>query len=194
VTAPAAAVAAPVATEVKSDDPPKPAPDATEPRKLPPPVPSPKNRAAGQPPKRTGEIAVFISRKEKKLFVRQGFVPVFEVPVTIERPDQPLGTHVFTAVAFSDSGAGMRWNVMSIAAEPARTLAPKIGSKAAPPAKPVEVYPPQTPGQALDRIKIPPEAIDRISEILTPGSSLVISDEGLGGETGTGTDFIVLTR
>ena len=41
---------------------------------------------------------------------------------------------------------------------------------------------------------MPKEAVDRISELLIPGSSLVISDEGLGRETGRGTEFIVLTR
>jgi len=46
----------------------------------------------------------------------------------------------------------------------------------------------------LDRIQIPQEALDRIGEILSPGASLVISDQGLGSETGEGTDFIVLTR
>jgi hypothetical protein len=46
---------------------------------------------------------------------------------------------------------------------------------------------------ALDRVTIPQEAIDRISELLTPGSSLIISDEGLGRETGRYTEFIVET-
>jgi hypothetical protein len=36
--------------------------------------------------------------------------------------------------------------------------------------------------------------IDRISQLIVPGSSLVISDQGLGDETGEGTDFIVVTR
>ena len=36
--------------------------------------------------------------------------------------------------------------------------------------------------------------MDRVGELLIPGSSLVISDEGLGRETGRGTEFIVLTR
>ena len=45
---------------------------------------------------------MFVSRKEGKLFVRKGFEPVFDVPVTIERPERPLGTHVFTALAFKD--------------------------------------------------------------------------------------------
>ena len=41
---------------------------------------------------------------------------------------------------------------------------------------------------------MPKEAVERISELLIPGSSLVVSDEGLGRETGRYTEFIVLTR
>ena len=140
-------------------------------------------------------MAVFISRKEKKLFVRQGFAPLFDVPVEIEHPEQPLGTHVFTALGFSDEGAHMRWNVMSVAGEPARPLlSAKIGPKAQPAARVEDVRVPQTAAQALDRIQIPQQALDRIGEILSPGASLVISDQGLGEETGEGTDFIVLTH
>ena len=46
----------------------------------------------------------------------------------------------------------------------------------------------------LARIDIPQDAIDRISAMMVPGSSLVVSDQGLGEETGEGTDFIVVTR
>ncbi len=49
-------------------------------------------------PLKPGPIAVFISRKEGKIFVRKGFEPVFDAPVTFEQPDQPLGTHVYTAL------------------------------------------------------------------------------------------------
>jgi hypothetical protein len=38
---------------------------------------------------------------------------------------------------------------------------------------------------------MPQEAVERISELLIPGSSLVVSDEGLGRETGRYTEFIV---
>jgi hypothetical protein len=47
---------------------------------------------------------------------------------------------------------------------------------------------------ALDRIEIPQDAIQQISELLTPGSSLMISDYGISSETGPYTDFIVLTH
>jgi lipoprotein-anchoring transpeptidase ErfK/SrfK len=190
-SAPEAAASVPEAGAPAATDPSKPASDAVDPAKSPP-TPA---KAASTPVKHTGTVAVFISRKEKKLFVRQGFTPLFDVPVEIEHPEQPLGTHVFTALGLSEDGAAMRWNVMSMTAEPPRPqIAAKIGPKAHLEARPAEPYLPSTPAQALDRIQIPQEAIDRIDEILAPGASLVISDQGLGPETGDGTDFIVLTR
>src|SRR5262249_18283468 len=45
---------------------------------------------------------------------------------------------------------------------------------------------------ALDRITIPPDAVQRISELVLPGSSLIVSDEEASKETGQQTDFIVL--
>ena len=191
--APAAATEPP-ATGPALDDPPKPAGDAIDPAKATPLPALPRTRTIELPVKHTGTVAVFISRKDKKLFVRQGFEPLFDVPVEIEHPEQPLGTHVFTALGFSDEGAHMRWNVMSVAGEPPRQLSAKIGPKAQPASRVEDVRVPQTAAQALDRIQIPQEALDRIGEILSPGASLVISDQGLGEETGEGTDFIVLTR
>jgi lipoprotein-anchoring transpeptidase ErfK/SrfK len=194
---PAAAADEPaVVTKPVLADPPKAPPDAIDPSKATPLPALPKTRSVDQTVKHTGTVAVFISRKEKKLFVRQGFQPLFDVPVEIEHPEQPFGTHVFTALGLTDNGTRMRWNLMSIAAEPVRqVLSAKIGPKAHMDARVVEDHlPPQTAAQALDRVKIPQEAIDRIGEILSPGASLVISDQGLGQETGVGTDFIVLTR
>jgi hypothetical protein len=196
-TVPAAPADAPaVATTPTVADPSKPAPDAVDPAKAAPIPTLPRTRSADQPVKRAGAVAVFISRKEKKLFVRQGFEPLFDVPVEIAHPEQPFGTHVFTALGLIDNGARMRWNVMSIAAEPAhQMLSAKIGPKAHLVARaPEDHLPPQTAAQVLDRIQIPQEAVDRIGEILSPGASLVISDQGLGPETGVGTDFIVLTH
>ena len=38
---------------------------------------------------------------------------------------------------------------------------------------------PDKANAALDRIEIPQDAVERISELLTPGSSLIISDYGI---------------
>jgi lipoprotein-anchoring transpeptidase ErfK/SrfK len=144
-------------------------------------------------PLKPGPVSVFISRKEGKLFVRKGFDPVFDVPVTFEG-DAPFGTHVYTAVALNDDNT-FRWHVMSM---PGGAAAVKKVEKVekGKGRKVVEVVagPAATATQALERVNIPQEAIDRISELMSPGSSLIISDKGISGETGKGTDFIVLTR
>ena len=132
--------------------------------------------------------------------MKTGEVPVFDMPVEIANPDEPLGTHVFTALEVLDGGAGMRWNALSIAGAESRTAGSSERKQAgrskfdSPLKQPLLAKPPSTAAQALDRIKLPQEAIDRVSEILIPGSSLVVSDYGLGGETGRYTDFIVLTH
>jgi hypothetical protein len=90
----------PKATPVSSDAV-KPSPTVDPPKPL-----LPSYKATDQPGKRTGQVAVFVSRKEKKVFVRQGFVPLFELPAAIDDPDQPLGTHVFTALAVTGDVPG----------------------------------------------------------------------------------------
>ena len=69
---------------------------------------------------------------------------------------------------------------------------PRRGEKAKPVEKPVA--PAISAAEALDRIDLPDEALQRIGNAWKPGASLVVSDQGLGDETGRGTDFIVVTR
>ena len=145
-------------------------------------------------------ISVFASLKEGKLYVRQGWKPLFEAPVRFERPDQPLGTHVYTAMGMKTGGKGLRWTVVSIPSVTGRVAEVKVAdnsrkSRIDRPAKVIEVEPPvPSPGAALDRIVMPPELVERISELMTPGSSLIVSDNRLSDETGEYTDFIVLTK
>jgi len=51
-----------------------------------------------------------------------------------------------------------------------------------------------TAAQALERFEMPKDAVDRISELLAPGSALIVSDNALSDETGLETDFIVATQ
>lgn len=138
-------------------------------------------------------VSVFVSRKTQRLYVRQAFQPILEIPITIQDADRPIGTHVFTAM--ERTGSEMRWSVVSLVGghldgngnEPnsaahgsrdgeAETVSPDVsGAKA-----------------ALDRIAIPQDTVDRIAEIVSPRSSLIISDEALSSETGKGTEFVAL--
>ena len=54
---------------------------------------------------------------------------------------------------------------------------------------------PDSPAEALDRITIPADAMARITDALSTGASIIVSDQGItAGETGEGTDFIVSLR
>jgi hypothetical protein len=186
-----AATPATPAVETPGAEPEKRDPTDAEPRK-----PAPPRNRAGEPVKTSGQVAVFISKREKKIFVRQGFIPLFEMPIEIANPEQPLGTHVFTAMALQDGGDRMRWNAISMPAENLSRSVDIRGGKRGRNAEPVVAHDgkPSTAAEALNRINLPPEAVERISELLTPGSSLVVSDHGLGRETGRYTEFIVLTQ
>ncbi len=145
-------------------------------------------------------VSVFVSLKEGKLYVRQGWQPLFEAPVTFEQPDQPIGTHVYTAMGLKADGNGLRWTVVSIPSSIKPKVEPKASENGRKPrndraVKAVEIVT-QLPSAsaALDRIVIPPDAVERISEMMMPGSSLIVSDNKLSDETGAYTDFIVLTR
>jgi L,D-transpeptidase-like protein len=156
--------------------------------------------AKPEPPKITGRIAVFISRKDSRLYVRQNFSPLFEAPVTIAPSDRPLGTHVFTAGIDSTDPNAVHWSVVSVpmkARAIERSLEDeqilrhrRIAPGAALESRPLPV--PDTPAEALDRISVPSDVMARINEALTTGASIIVSDQGLNqGETGEGTDFIV---
>jgi hypothetical protein len=110
-------------------------------------------------------VSVFISRKTQRLYLRRGFEPVLDLPVTIQNPEQPIGTHVFTAVAKSE--AGLRWSVVTINdAADARS--------------------------ALDRVTIPQDVLDRIAPTASARSSIIVSDEALSPETSKGTEFVAV--
>jgi hypothetical protein len=149
---------------------------------------------AGVAPKKIVPISVFVSRKLSKLFVRQGFSPLFDVAVKIENPQEPLGTHVFTAMEFQSEGAAIRWTVVSIPDEFPRIEGATKERKAPVKQTTLSIPSPDKANAVLNRIEIPQDAVQRISELLTPASSLIISDNGFSHETGKDTDFIVVTH
>jgi lipoprotein-anchoring transpeptidase ErfK/SrfK len=151
-------------------------------------------------PLRPGPISVFVSRKERRLFVRKGFEPLFDVPVTIVNPERALGHHVFTAMSVSD--AETRWTVVSLPTERVKPVVRVVEGERSAQKRNRRAYtefvsgpPAASPREALDRIEIPSDAVTRISELMAQGATLIVSDEGLGRETGRETDFtVVLTK
>jgi hypothetical protein len=182
----------PSTPDVKQDQ--APAPDKAA-------APKPDPAASATTPKRAGQIAALISRKDARLYVRQNFSALFDVPVTIAPSDRPLGTHVFTVRVDKDDASVLRWSVVSLPAparyaerrdEDERALRRrKIAGAVAVKALPVA----NSAAEALDRLSIPADAMARITEALSTGGSIIVSDQGISaGETGEGTDFIVSLR
>jgi hypothetical protein len=141
-------------------------------------------------------ISVFISRKEGRLYVRQRWTPLFDVPVAIRNPELPIGTHLFVAMEPAPEGAPLRWMSVTVpesAAGPAASRNARNMSRANPePAASSAI--PETAAGALSRIEVPEDALKRISDRTWTGASLIISDHAMSGETGAYTDFIVTTR
>jgi hypothetical protein len=150
--------------------------------------------AARQMARELEPVSVLISRKTQRLYVRQGFEPILESPVTILDADSPIGTHVFTVMARTDNDTKLRWNVVSLDSGRSHggVVEPQ-GRARVGPGRDVEPMPtdPGSAKAALDRIVIPQDVLDRIAGI-APRSSLIITDEALSSETGKGTDFVVL--
>src|SRR5262249_28515925 len=121
-------------------------------------------------------VSVYISRATQKLYVRRNthkelpdggemFDATIEVPIAIRDPDKRIGTHVFTAMARND--AGLRWSAVTI----------DDGDDAR---------------NALDRITIPQDVLDRIGPTALPRSSIIVSDEPLSRETNYRTEFVAV--
>jgi len=120
-------------------------------------------------------VSVFISRAAQKLYVRRDThkqepdggerFDTIEVPVTIQNPGKPIGTHIFTAIARTKDG--LRWTAVTI----------DSGDNAK---------------DALDRITVPQEVLDRIAPTALPRSSIIISDEPPNRETNYRTEFVVV--
>ncbi|HLI98400.1 MAG TPA: L,D-transpeptidase, partial [Bradyrhizobium sp.] len=151
--------------------------------------------------KHSGPIAVFVSRKDSKLYVRQNFSPLFDVPVMITADERPLGTHIFTAQVDSGDAKLLHWSVVSLPLKAAdrrgeeehSSRGRKSASLGSIATKPLPM--PDSPTEALDRLNWPAEVMAKIYETVSAGGSIIVSDQGIAaGETGEGTDFIVPLR
>jgi len=150
--------------------------------------------AARQVARQFEPVSVLISRQTQRLYVRQAFEPILESPVTILDADRPIGTHVFTAMERTNGDTNMRWSVVSLdGGRPHGGVVEPQGRARGGHGRDVEpmLTDPSSAKTALDRIVIPPDALDRLAGI-APRSSLIITDEALSSETGNGTDFVVL--
>lgn len=124
-----------------------------------------------------------------QILVRQKFKPVFEAAIGIREPEKGLGTHFLEASHVDRFKGKVDWRSVSIDNHlPAPTLK-RLGITE--PADDAALF---TAEAALARLDIPDDVRAKIETMLSEGSSITISDSGIGPETGDGTDFITVTR
>lgn len=149
--------------------------------------------AASEAKRMTIPVSMFVSLKTQRLYVRQGHEPVAEYPISITDPGKPIGTHVFTAVDYEKGAEALRWTAVSLNRRAGREVA-QLTSRKNKIDVATEPYPTDAAAAAaaLDRVTIPEDVLNRFSTSMYPGSSLIVSDEGLSKETNNATDFVVL--
>ena len=114
------------------------------------------------------QVAGKVEPPQGHLYVRQDFNRVFDVPVAFRNPEQTLGTHVFTSM-FDRGDTKGQWMAISL----------EGGDSAS----------------VLDRIEIPGDIRQMISERLAPGSTLIIADTSINSAIlPEGDDFLVLAN
>ncbi|WP_431554999.1 L,D-transpeptidase family protein [Methyloceanibacter sp.] len=104
------------------------------------------------------------------LYVRQEFDDVFDTAVSFRNADEPLGTHVYVALNFAPGDTKTNWVTLDV----------QDGGGAAAP---------------LDRLEIPDDVRQKISERLTPGSTFIVADTSINSANlPRGGDFVVLAK
>ena len=146
--------------------------------------------------RRARPLSIFISLKAQRIYIRQGFEPVFEAPIEVDDPGT-VGTHVLTALGYDSSGDNFVWQLVTAQQPRLATNADDRPGKKKREGQQVAVGSPmnvEAATAALDSVRIPQDVQEQIAELARPGTSLIISEKPLSHETGKGTEFVILTR
>jgi len=135
-------------------------------------------------------LSILISRKDGRIYVRQGLRAVFDAPVTFRDRDEVIGHHVYVAGASVEGEKTLPWLAFSMPAEDlpiAKAQLSKDGVVA-------RAFRHETAASALDRIELSAEIRQRLAEMVWTGASLIVTDASLNHDGTQGHDFVVFTR
>jgi hypothetical protein len=110
--------------------------------------------------------SVVIHTADRRIRVLINGKPAFEDKVTIRQPELPFGTHIFNLTGPSDDPAKMRWMTVDLDKDV------DLGGKPVDPAKASALLFAFT----IRRIDVPDATAHRLSGLLHPGSTMVITD------------------
>ncbi|MBA4776405.1 L,D-transpeptidase family protein [Agrobacterium salinitolerans] len=124
-----------------------------------------------------------------QIMVRQDFKPLFEAAIDIKDPEVALGTHFFEAVSVDRAAGNAEWNGVTLENHLPAAARKRLGISVTEPPGGFDQL-----SAVLGRLEIPAEIRSRIEQELSSGSSITVSDISHQLETGTGTDFITVTK
>jgi len=64
--------------------------------------------------RRAMPVSVLVSKKDRRIYVRQGLAPVFDAPISVRDPETLLGSHLYIATAANEDGTALKWSVVSM--------------------------------------------------------------------------------
>lgn len=124
------------------------------------------------------------------IYVRSRFKPLFDAPIMIKNPQEPLGAHLLTATHSRTESGKLDWLAVNLTDRYNETMQTRLGVT-----QDTDNGALIASSDVLDRIEIPEEVRAQIDLLVNSGSSITISDRGFSRETTpVGTDFIVLTK
>jgi len=124
------------------------------------------------------------------IMVRKDFKPLFEAPISIADPALALGTHFFSLHSVDEAAGTADWLGVTLENNLSRETVKRLGIAN----QESSIISGRPIARALSRISMSEETRRRIDALISPGSTLTISDTGVGSETGDGTEFITITR
>ena len=109
--------------------------------------------------------------------------PAFEDSVTIRQPELPFGTHVFNLTGPSDDPAKMRWMTVD--------LEKQVDAAASPCAAQASAL---LDAFTIQRVDVPDATAHRLTGLLHPGATMIITDRPDDPAHRTGPGFTIMAQ
>jgi len=126
----------------------------------------------------THEASSFvISAADRKLIAFINGNESFTAPVGIMQPDKPFGTHAFTLTGPDNDPAHLKWPAFGLSTGSSQAVASALLAS-----------------ETVKRIDLKPDLAKRMTSLLHPGSTLVITDAHAADEHRTAPGFTIVTH
>jgi hypothetical protein len=121
--------------------------------------------------------AFVVSTAERKLIAFVNGKESFTAPITIQSPERPFGTHAFSLTGPDSDPRHLKWLAIGL---PSGTNVAAASALLA--------------SETMNRISLTPDTARRVTAMMHPGSTLVITDQPTHSETRTEPGFTIITH